>query len=829
MPGALMQIATDLSDEAREILHVAARKAEEHVHSSMGASHLLWALLYKSSFAGNLASKLGKDIFYLQEWTLVRLEEYPKAGDARTKVDFGPEVGEILLEADQIRFELNREEVDPECMLAALCTPGLAYSFDQLKTFTLSKEEILANIRGGDDTSDSGHSSSADTFWMSAASDDSALHAYCFNKNRELGGKNNFRLVERQEELKTCLEILSRYTRANLIIKGEPGVGKTALVNGLAQEIKEGKVPDNLLEASLFELDLAALQAGTSYRGEIEDRFQKILGALGRRKKPILIVEDIHALLDKNRNFSSLAGLLNLELNRGEVTVIGTTTPENFRKLLEKDDSFIRRFETLALEEPDDEAAAHIIRTVIAAHEEHHRLIITDDGIREAIRLSRRYDKNRLLPDAAVDLIDRSMARVRIAIDQSKAAYAQLKKAYAEYNESRDVTALSQVRKHYAAFYEISRPLLKARYDVSLKKESGLGEKEDFLTYLNKDIPRTVKRLEDPPDKIKSSDLAEVISRKTGIPTGKIQTRERKRLLDMETVLRGRVVGQDSAINSVAEAILESRSGLLKGECPIGSFFFLGPTGTGKTELAKALSEFLFQKEQAMIRFDMSEFKEEHSAALLHGAPPGYAGYEEGGILVNKIRENPYAVVLFDEIEKAHPSVYDIFLQILDEGRLNDRLGKEGDFSNAVILFTSNAASDHITDCFNEKGEPPDERALREILSKYFRPEFLGRLTEIVPFAPIGEEVLLRILEINLNELLQLARRKGISVEVDLETKKYLAQLGYSPQYGARPLKGVIRDKVRKPLSRLIIEERVGSGDKVRLSLEEDHQIRWKY
>jgi ATP-dependent Clp protease ATP-binding subunit ClpB len=351
---------------------------------------------------------------------------------------------------------------------------------------------------------------------------------------------------------------------------------------------------------------------------------------------------------------------------------------------------------------------------------------------------------------------------------------------------------------------------------------------KELISHLKKLMDKLEKFAKEKRNKIEKTDVAAVISFKTGIPIGKVQTQERERLMNTEEHLKQRVVGQDHAIHSISEAILESRSGLTKPGQPIGSFFFLGPTGTGKTELAKTLAEFLFQDESAMIRFDMSEFKEEHSAALLYGAPPGYVGYEEGGLLVNKIRQQPYAVVLFDEIEKAHPSVFDIFLQILDEGKLSDRLGKEGDFSNALVLFTSNIGSEFIVDSFG-KGNIPKSNEMLDIMSRYFRPEFLGRLTEIVPFAPITEDIVLRIFEIHLKGLNKLLDTQGIKIEITDQAKQKLATSGFTPKYGARPVVGVIRNQLRRPLSRMIIAGKISKGAVVKLKTDKKGELVWEY
>jgi ATP-dependent Clp protease ATP-binding subunit ClpA len=359
------------------------------------------------------------------------------------------------------------------------------------------------------------------------------------------------------------------------------------------------------------------------------------------------------------------------------------------------------------------------------------------------------------------------------------------------------------------------------------KEIAGMETSKEIVIWLEEVIGKLIDFAGQPRESIEKTDVAAVVSHKTGIPIGKLQSQERERLLNTEAYLKQRVVGQDHAIKIITEAILESRSGLSKPGQPIGSFFFLGPTGTGKTELAKTLAEFLFQDESALIRFDMSEFKEEHSAALLYGAPPGYVGYEEGGLLVNKIRQQPYAVVLFDEIEKAHTSVFDIFLQILDEGKLHDRLGKEGDFSNAVILFTSNIASHAIIESFS-KGEIPKSNEIMEIMSDYFRPEFLGRLTEIVPFAPISKEIIVMIFNIHLKNLYKMLEPQGIELVIDEKAKEKLAMSGFTPKYGARPLIGVIRNELRRPLSRKIITGEVNRGNQVRISLDKKGEIKWE-
>ena len=448
----------------------------------------------------------------------------------------------------------------------------------------------------------------------------------------------------------------------------------------------------------------------------------------------------------------------------------------------------------------------------------------------QTIRLSKRYIKERRLPDAAIDLLDRTMAVVRMTGETSGNEIKELKESFDKLvlNENKlgHEDIINELQWFYSEVKNKISHILFARIDDETDV-SKIESSEKLIGYLKSLLDKLEGFAGEGRNKIEKADVAAVVSFKTGIPMGKVQTQERERLMNTEGYLKQRVVGQDHAIKSIAEAILESRSGLTKAGQPIGSFFFSGPTGTGKTELAKTLAEFLFQDEASMIRFDMSEFKEEHSAALLYGAPPGYVGYEEGGLLVNKIRQQPYSVVLFDEIEKAHTSVFDIFLQILDEGKLHDRLGKEGDFSNAVILFTSNIGSDFIVKSFND-GKIPQSNELMEIMGRYFRPEFLGRLTEILPFAPISEEIVIKIFNIQLKGLLKLLDIKGVQLEITQKAREKLAKSGFTPKYGARPIVGVIRNQLRRPLSRMIISGKISKGSVVKLSTDKKGELVWK-
>ena len=596
-----------------------------------------------------------------------------------------------------------------------------------------------------------------------------------------------------------------------MLITGESGVGKTALVRGFVQDLTAERSASRLNEADVIELDVEALGAGVSYKGEADDRLRAVLSALGE-ERTILVVEGIDKLFDKQGMLYGCASLLKQEMLRGRVMVLCTASIDGFTKNLETDKEFCARVDHLKLDAPTGEQCYRIVEGGVEEYRAFHRLDIGEAAMREAIRLAARYLPEKAMPASVFGLIDRTMAQIGVMNDTTAGQLADLRARLDAIEGDGDDALQALTWLHYELTHRVSC-LLTAQLDDSVDpaKMATAAERRDYLRQcLDKmESLSSTKRTA-----VEPSDLSAVVARQTGIPMGKVQSKERDRLESGEAMLKQRVVGQDHAIRVVLDAIYESRSGLNKRGQPMGSFFFLGPTGTGKTELSKALVQYLFGDESALIRFDMSEFKEEHSVALLYGAPPGYVGYEEGGLLVNKIRQKPYSVVLFDEIEKAHKSVFDLFLQILDEGKLHDRLGRVGDFSNALILFTSNIASRQIAAQF-EQGQVPAANELMTIMQDHFRPEFLGRLTEIVPFAPITEQTVVKIFGIHLNNLRKQLAEQNISLEIDDESLRAVAMTGYSPQYGARPIIGAIRKEIRRPLSKLIIGGTVRPGDRV--------------
>ncbi|HEX9513143.1 MAG TPA: ATP-dependent Clp protease ATP-binding subunit [Puia sp.] len=818
-----------LADDAKRVVKIAQAIARENINAIFTPAHLLKALVHKEAGLQDLLKKLDKDIYYIEEWAEVRIESIPKSPSPKDMIGGDAALEEVMNEADNIRLKMLKDTIEPLHLLAAISTPGVGFTYEQLKTFPLRRDELIQTVTETEEIQSVLGKSAGAAKNQNGKAGQHALLKYCVDKTLQAKEGKTDTVVGRDKEIRMMAEILCRRSKPNVLVVGEAGVGKSALVEGFAQAILEQKVPQHLYTARIFELDTGALIAGASYKGEVEDRLKSILSEIKQFDKAILFIDEIHTLIDKNGPAGGAINLLKPELARGEITLIGATTLDEYRKYIESDEAFNRRFELLQVDEPDNQVCFRMLQGIIPRYEKHHGIGVSDETIKESVRLAKRYIKDRRLPDAAIDLVDRSMAALRMINDTAGADLEALRSQYEQWGlDDQGATPHSLEDwqwMHLQMKHKLS-PILWA-YFQSEEDPAAMTTEQSVKEYIGLALEALQAGAVNKHAVLEKSDVAAIVSYKTGIPLGKVQTQEKERLLNMEAVLKQRLIGQDHGIKSIAEAILESRSGLSKPGQPIGSFFFLGPTGTGKTELTKALASFLFQDESFMIRFDMSEFKEEHSAALLYGAPPGYVGYEEGGLLVNKIRQKPYSVVLFDEIEKAHPSVFDIFLQIMDEGKLHDKLGKEGDFSNAVIIFTSNIGSQHVVDSFN-KGEIPSSNSLMEIMAKHFRPEFLGRLTEIIPFAPMNPEMVQNILRIQLKSLYAALEKQGIRLSISDKAYKILAQMGFTPQYGARPLGGVIRSQLRRPLSRKIISGEIGPGSLVEVDADEKDAITWK-
>ncbi len=741
-----------LADLPFDLLHVAQSFANDNKSPKIEPAHLFRALLHKSAgLVSFIEDTLDEDYYYMLDWADMRMKQCDKSPYGMKGIELSQDSKNVVKEAKEIAEKHGQNEISLVTLLASLVTPGIGFSYEQLKTLPLQAEKVMATQTGG-----VVKTASAPTGGGVATAGTPGTNDYCISMLAEVPEAP---VIGFDKEILSIVEILARKDRANLLIVGETGVGKTSLIDSIVQRVRDKKVPSSLENMQPYELDLITLSQGVSYKGEIEDRFKKVTEDLLAQTQPVLVIENFHRVEDKQSVLNDILPNLKRLLSKNMLQVVCTATIDGYTKDIEKDKEFTAFFEKISVEEPNEEQAIEIIKSKQQSYEDFHHLPIDDDVPAEIVRLAKRYMPDRRLPSSALDLLDRAMSSVKIA------------------NEMADL--------------------------AEEKKEDAKKEK------LEKDAVR------------------DVVAKMTGIPMGNIQSEEREKLGNAEEILHKRVVGQNHAIKSILDAIFESRSGLNKKGQPMGSFFFLGPTGTGKTELAKSLANFLFDDETAMLRFDMSEYKEEHSVALLYGAPPGYVGYEEGGLLVNQIRQHPYSVVLFDEIEKAHKSVFDLFLQILDEGKLHDRLGRVGDFSNSLIIFTSNIGSDYIFKSFGE-GVVPTHDKLLEVMQGNFRPEFLARLTEIVPFSPITEEMIDRIFDIHIKNLLKTLNEQNIKLVIDESARKYVTKVGFNAHYGARPILGIIRKEIRRPLSKLIIAGTVAPGDTVTMKYDEEQkQIIW--
>jgi len=813
-----------LNESVQTAVRIAQSLAREYGNEHFTPAHLLKAILHKEVGLQSFITFLGKDLSYFEEWADVRIDECPRTGSP-AEIRGDEKVSNVFEEADNVRLKLGLLEINPVCVLTAIAKPGVGFSTDQLKSFPIREKDIMDIYMDGASMMST---IVPDMHETPEAKGMAALHKYCLDKTALALDLKIGDVVDREKEIRMMIEILGRHSKPHVMITGDAGVGKTALVDGLAYRIINKDVPSYLEGTTVYELDTGTLIAGATYKGEIEDRLKNIIKEIRTLDKSILFIDEIHILLDPKQGNVGAANILKPEMSRGDLIIIGATTIDEYRKLIEPDLAFSRRFEMLQIEEPDFDSAVRMVHSVKNKYAGYHKLNVSDEAVTECVRLAKRYTKDRRLPDSAIDLLDRTLSATKMINETAAKDILNFTKQLADVEED---TGKIQAER----FKDLRYIWLSMRSKLSpvllgiLTDETDVIEIDDYnalLAYIHRALDALREFTKSRIETVGSHEIAAVISNKTGIPIGKIQSQEKERLLNMEEILKRRVVGQDHALKALSDAILESRSGLNKQGQPIGSFFFLGPTGTGKTELAKALAEALFNDEKAMIRFDMSEFKEEHSAALLYGAPPGYVGYEEGGVLVNKIRQQPYAVVLFDEIEKAHQSVYDIFLQVMDEGKIHDRLGKEGDFSNALVIFTSNVGSEWIVDKLS-KGEKPTTNQLMEVMGRYFRPEFLARISEIIPFSPINEDMLLQIFKIQLKSLRDAIDKQGIELDIDEETCRMLAHKGFTPKYGARQIAGMIRNYLRRPISRFVVSGEAKRGSKLMVRAKENEELVW--
>ena len=616
-------------------------------------------------------------------------------------------------------------------------------------------------------------------------------------------------VIGREDEIERVIQILSRRKKNNPVLIGEPGVGKTAIVEGLAQRIVEGKVPETLKNNIIFSLDIAALVAGTKYRGEFEKRLKKLIQLVTKDKKIILFIDEIHTIVGAGAAEGAVdaANILKPPLSRGELRCIGATTPDEYRKYIEKDAALERRFQKVLVNEPTEEETLEILRGLRVKYETHHKVKYTDEALWAAVQLSKRYISDHFLPDKAIDVVDEAGARIRQKLLTLPGYIKEIEERLRSIKEEKELLAINQDYEKAALLREEEKKI-----EATLKNEYLKWKKEVENKFVT----------------IGVEEIAEVVSKWTGIPLTKLEETETHKLLKLEEVLHQRVVGQNEAIEAVSKAIRRARSGLKDPRRPVGSFIFLGPTGVGKTELAKVLASYLFGDENALVRIDMSEYMERFAVSRLIGAPPGYVGYEEGGVLTEKVRRRPFSVILLDEIEKAHPDVFNILLQILDDGRLTDSQGRVVDFRNTIIIMTSNLGGELINKSKKTLGfvelesEEKDYQEMKEVVmgevKKLFRPEFLNRVDEIIVFHPLNREHMSKIIDIQISEIMKRLVEKRLSIQLTASAKELLINKGFDPIYGARPLKRALQKYLEDPLAEEILKGRFKEGDKILVS-----------
>ena len=851
--------------KSQEAVQKAVELVTRQNQQSIEATHLLKAVILAGESVVNfLFQKLGINLQGLNAALDRKIASYPKVEGGEPYLS--REANAVLQKAVDYCGKMGDQYVSLEHIILALFSEGSDAS-QMLKDAGMTEKELRAAIdelrKGNRVTSQSAE----DTY--------DSLSKYAINLNERARSGKLDPVIGRDEEIRRVLQILSRRTKNNPILIGEPGVGKTAIAEGLAHRIVRGDVPENLKSKQIFSLDMGALIAGAKYKGEFEERLKAVVNEVTKSDgQIILFIDEIHTLVGAGKSDGAMdaANILKPALARGELRAIGATTLDEYQKYFEKDKALERRFQTVMVDEPDEADTISILRGLKEKYENHHKIRIKDDAIIAAVQLSSRYITDRFLPDKAIDLMDEAAARLRMQVDSVPESLDEVSRRIAQLEIereaikreddqpkleqlSREIADLKEDEKKQKARWQSEKELIdriqQNRIDIeSLKYEADRAEREGDYGKVaeirygriktkeeeNADIQRQLHEMQGASAMIKeevdSEDIADVVSRWTGIPVSKMLQSEREKLLHLEDELHQRVVGQDEAIRAIADAVRRSRAGLQDPKRPIGSFIFLGTTGVGKTELAKALAEYLFDDENMMTRIDMSEYQEKFSATRLVGAPPGYVGYDEGGQLTEAIRRKPYSVVLFDEIEKAHPDVFNVLLQVLDDGRLTDNKGRTVNFKNTIIIMTSNMGSSLIRDRFEQLTDDNRERVVAEtksevldLLKKTIRPEFLNRIDEIIMFTPLTEQEIRQIVGLQLKGVERMAAANGIALQFSDAAVAYLAEKGYDPQFGARPVKRAIQELVLNELSKEILSGKIDRGHAVKVDFREGQLV----